>query len=272
MSVRVFRPQVWRIRATRRGYQRARRASQSTGGAHGGARGPAPRVTCHGSCAAATPSSTRSAPAAWARSGGRGTVTSGGGWPPSCWRAVRAATTRRRSTASCASSACACGIVTSSSRPTARPTQPAGRCSRWTSSAAAASSSCSHGTARSPTPMSVCVLEQTLEALVAVHAAGVVHRDVKPGNLLLEPTGTGRPWVRLGDFGVAVTQGDTATHAGPEGSSVPARTWPPSRSPARRPTRVRTSTPPGWSPSSCSPEGNPAGLHPTGRWAGSWPG
>ena len=52
------------------------------------------------------------------------------------------------------------------------------------------------------------VLEQVLEALVAVHAAGVVHRDVKPGNLLLEPTGTGRPWVRLGDFGVAVSVGD----------------------------------------------------------------
>ena len=48
------------------------------------------------------------------------------------------------------------------------------------------------------------VLEQVLEALVAVHAAGVVHRDLKPANLLLEPTGTGRPWVRLGDFGVAV--------------------------------------------------------------------
>ena len=58
-----------------------------------------------------------------------------------------------------------------------------------------------------PEPYVRVVLEQTLEALVAVHAAGVVHRDVKPGNLLLEPTGTGRPWVRLGDFGVAVTQG-----------------------------------------------------------------
>ena len=47
------------------------------------------------------------------------------------------------------------------------------------------------------------LLEQTLGALVAVHAAGVVHRDVKPSNLLLDPTGTGRPFVRLGDFGVA---------------------------------------------------------------------
>ncbi len=52
------------------------------------------------------------------------------------------------------------------------------------------------------------VLEQTLEALVAVHASGVVHRDLKPGNLLLEPTGTGRPWVRISDFGVAAVAGD----------------------------------------------------------------
>jgi serine/threonine protein kinase len=47
------------------------------------------------------------------------------------------------------------------------------------------------------------LLDQTLQALEAVHAAGVVHRDVKPANLLLEPTGTRRPYVRLGDFGVA---------------------------------------------------------------------
>ncbi|CAI9415436.1 serine/threonine-protein kinase [Nocardioides sp. T2.26MG-1] len=48
------------------------------------------------------------------------------------------------------------------------------------------------------------VLEQTLSALEAVHAARVVHRDVKPANLLLEPTGAGRPHVRLTDFGIAV--------------------------------------------------------------------
>src|SRR4051794_3517940 len=41
------------------------------------------------------------------------------------------------------------------------------------------------------------LLDQVLDALATVHAAGVVHRDVKPGNLLLEPTGTGLPWVRL---------------------------------------------------------------------------
>ena len=58
-----------------------------------------------------------------------------------------------------------------------------------------------HG--RLPESYVAVVLDQTLQALEAVHNAGVVHRDVKPANLLLEPTGTRRPHVRLGDFGVA---------------------------------------------------------------------
>jgi eukaryotic-like serine/threonine-protein kinase len=61
------------------------------------------------------------------------------------------------------------------------------------------------------------VLEQVLEALVAVHASGVVHRDLKPGNLLLEPTGTGRPWVRVSDFGVAAVVGDARLTRAPGG-------------------------------------------------------
>ena len=48
------------------------------------------------------------------------------------------------------------------------------------------------------------LVDQTLQALEAVHAAGIVHRDVKPGNLLLEPTGRGVPHLRLTDFGIAV--------------------------------------------------------------------
>jgi len=47
------------------------------------------------------------------------------------------------------------------------------------------------------------LLDQTLSALEAVHAAGIVHRDVKPANLLLEPTGRARPHLRLTDFGIA---------------------------------------------------------------------
>jgi eukaryotic-like serine/threonine-protein kinase len=48
------------------------------------------------------------------------------------------------------------------------------------------------------------LLNQLLAGLGAVHAAGLVHRDVKPSNLLLEATGTGRPVLRLGDFGIAL--------------------------------------------------------------------
>lgn len=48
------------------------------------------------------------------------------------------------------------------------------------------------------------VLAQLLRALQFVHAQGWVHRDVKPGNLMLESTGTGRPHVFLSDFGIAV--------------------------------------------------------------------
>ena len=47
-------------------------------------------------------------------------------------------------------------------------------------------------------------VDQTLQALEAVHAAGVVHRDIKPANLLLEPTGVERPHLRVTDFGIAV--------------------------------------------------------------------
>ncbi|NNG40138.1 serine/threonine protein kinase [Flexivirga sp. ID2601S] len=48
------------------------------------------------------------------------------------------------------------------------------------------------------------LVRQLLAALDAVHRAGVVHRDVKPANLLLAATGTDRPQLRLTDFGIAV--------------------------------------------------------------------
>jgi len=48
------------------------------------------------------------------------------------------------------------------------------------------------------------LLRQLLRALEAVHAAGVIHRDVKPANLLLAATGVDRPHLMLTDFGIAV--------------------------------------------------------------------
>ncbi|MEU0332162.1 serine/threonine-protein kinase [Streptomyces sp. NPDC006193] len=58
-------------------------------------------------------------------------------------------------------------------------------------------------------PAYVCtLLDQLLSGLAAVHAEGVVHRDVKPANVLLEATGTGRPRLRLSDFGIAMRLGE----------------------------------------------------------------
>ncbi|KXO96216.1 serine/threonine-protein kinase [Tsukamurella pseudospumae] len=43
------------------------------------------------------------------------------------------------------------------------------------------------------------LLEQTARALQVAHTAGLVHRDVKPGNILITPTGQ----VKITDFGIA---------------------------------------------------------------------
>ncbi|MEV4195254.1 serine/threonine-protein kinase [Streptomyces toxytricini] len=58
-------------------------------------------------------------------------------------------------------------------------------------------------------PRFVCtLLDQLLAGLAAVHAEGVVHRDIKPANILLEATGTGRPHLRLSDFGISMRKGE----------------------------------------------------------------
>ncbi len=55
------------------------------------------------------------------------------------------------------------------------------------------------------------IVEEVARALDYAHAHGVVHRDVKPGNIFVEKGGG----VKLGDFGVAkITWGRTMTEAG----------------------------------------------------------
>ena len=58
-------------------------------------------------------------------------------------------------------------------------------------------------TERIPTPIAVEITTQIAEALACAHAAGVVHRDLKPENVLISWPATGRPWIKVLDFGMA---------------------------------------------------------------------
>jgi len=73
--------------------------------------------------------------------------------------------------------------------------------------------------ARGPLPAAFVqtVLDSVLEALAEAHNAGIVHRDVKPGNILF--TATGEP--KLADFGIAKTAGAAFTRTGEVIGSMP---------------------------------------------------
>jgi serine/threonine-protein kinase len=44
---------------------------------------------------------------------------------------------------------------------------------------------------------------QTCEAISEAHAQGIIHRDIKPSNLFLTRTPTGKPFIKVLDFGIS---------------------------------------------------------------------
>lgn len=88
------------------------------------------------------------------------------------------------------------------------------------------------GIAAVPLATRLELVAQVAEALAAAHSVGILHKDVKPENVLVTTDARGLPRIQLADFGVAdlldrgelearglVTQGFTETAA--DGSSAP---------------------------------------------------
>jgi serine/threonine-protein kinase len=69
-----------------------------------------------------------------------------------------------------------------------------------------------HGLITAPTEISVelavDLVMQACEGLAEAHSAGIVHRDLKPANLFLTETVSGRPLVKILDFGICKLAND----------------------------------------------------------------
>ncbi|MDQ6523224.1 protein kinase [Nocardioides sp. LHD-245] len=81
-----------------------------------------------------------------------------------------------------------------------------------------------HGAMPAPQALGLCA--QLARGLADAHRAGVVHRDVKPSNVLIRDPGTADQHAYLCDFGIARTDGvESADGAPPTAAGTVAGTW-----------------------------------------------